>query len=963
MTKYFLLLFLLITNFLYSQENKYHINAEFNIQEKSVNIQQSLKFYNNSGIALNNILINDWANSYSNANSPLGKRLSEEFSLSFQRSTKNQRGRTIINSISDFDNKKLNFKRLQSNIDVIKIHLKETLNAGESINLNFNYQIIIPESDFTKYGINQEKDINIRDWFLTVCKFVNGNWLIESNLDLNDLSIEPSEFKFKISYPLDYVLISDLPQLTKYKTNLNNVFESKKEVRMNTTILMQKKSLFKEYKIGDNIVITDLDNYIVKEDSIINKFLNYVDNKLGDKLMLNKLRGKNINIDSIINKTFNYVESKLGNYPFKKIILSKHNQSRNPIYGLNNIPKVINPFDESFLFEFNLLKLILNSYLSETLSIHKRKNYWENEGIITYLLIDYIENNYPNLKLIGKYSELAILKNRIFSKYKFNEQYRLFENIISSRNINQPVLTDLDLLTRVNQKIINPYKTGLGFQMLSQYIGSESVDFAIKEYVSLNTLNNISYVSFQDVFNLKTNVNSKWFFRDYLNSKSKGDYSIIKISSNKLLSTYKISKSKKISDFPLKLSFTRDDNVIDEKWLMFKNKDTLVSFNYRPNTFIEINKDKFVSEISYKNNIASFDKFKKPIKFVLFNDFDNPKKNQVYYMPLINYNLYDGLMPGLRLSNATPVFKPFTYRVSPYFSSKQNKVLGKLNFKYVKYHTNKKLFSTQYFIGASTFHYKDDLSYTTLFPSLTLTFREKDLRSNRRQFINIRYVSVYREENNNQKENPNYNILNAKYIFSNTTGEKGFTFNTNLQFSKNFIKNSFTLNFRKYYKNNRQYNLRLFLGKFLYNSTVDDYYSFSIYRSRDYMYNYNLLGRSESTGFFSQQYIGSEGALKSKVKHPYANDMLLSFNAGFTLWQWVEAYYDFASVKNKNIKTKFVYDSGIRLNLLTDYFELYFPFYSSLGNELSQSNYLEKIRFKISLDPSTVSGLISRRWF
>ena len=79
----------------------------------------------------------------------------------------------------------------------------------------------------------------------------------------------------------------------------------------------------------------------------------------------------------------------------------------------------------------------------------------------------------------------------------------------------------------VNQKIINPYKTGLGFQMLSQYLGNESVDLSIKEYVRLNSLNNINYVSFQQLFKLKNN-NSKWFFNDYLKSKSKGDYSIKK---------------------------------------------------------------------------------------------------------------------------------------------------------------------------------------------------------------------------------------------------------------------------------------------------------------------------------------------------------------------------------------------------------------------------------------------------
>ena len=40
-----------------------------------------------------------------------------------------------------------------------------------------------------------------------------------------------------------------------------------------------------------------------------------------------------------------------------------------------------------------------------------------------------------------------------------------------------------------------------------------------------------------------------------------------------------------------------------------------------------------------------------------------------------------------------------------------------------------------------------------------------------------------------------------------------------------------------------------------------------------------------------------------------------------------------------------------------------FPIYSSLGNELNQYNYLSKIRFKISLDPDTLSGLFTRRWF
>ena len=52
-----------------------------------------------------------------------------------------------------------------------------------------------------------------------------------------------------------------------------------------------------------------------------------------------------------------------------------------------------------------------------------------------------------------------------------------------------------------------------------------------------------------------------------------------------------------------------------------------------------------------------------------------------------------------------------------------------------------------------------------------------------------------------------------------------------------------------------------------------------------------------------------------------------------------------------------------RLNILTDYFELFLPVYSSIGYELNQENYLSKVRFRISFDPKTLSGLISRRWF
>jgi hypothetical protein len=66
------------------------------------------------------------------------------------------------------------------------------------------------------------------------------------------------------------------------------------------------------------------------------------------------------------------------------------------------------------------------------------------------------------------------------------------------------------------------------------------------------------------------------------------------------------------------------------------------------------------------------------------------------------------------------------------------------------------------------------------------------------------------------------------------------------------------------FENNRQLNLRFYAGSFLYNKTASDFFSYAADRPTDYLFDYNYLGRSESTGLYSQQFILAEGGFKSK---------------------------------------------------------------------------------------------------
>ena len=90
---------------------------------------------------------------------------------------------------------------------------------------------------------------------------------------------------------------------------------------------------------------------------------------------------------------------------------------------------------------------------------------------------------------------------------------------------------------------------------------------------------------------------------------------------------------------------------------------------------------------------------------------------------------------------------------------------------------------------------------------------------------------------------------------------------------------------------------------------------------------------------------------------------MATINSSTTLWKYIEVYGDFGIVKNKLLNPEFVYDSGIRLNLVTDYFELYFPVYSNLGWEIGQPRYDQKIRIKFTVDPQALFGLFRRKWY
>jgi hypothetical protein len=74
-------------------------------------------------------------------------------------------------------------------------------------------------------------------------------------------------------------------------------------------------------------------------------------------------------------------------------------------------------------------------------------------------------------------------------------------------------------------------------------------------------------------------------------------------------------------------------------------------------------------------------------------------------------------------------------------------------------------------------------------------------------------------------------------------------------------------------------------------------------------------------------------------------------------------YADAGVYKNRLRNPQFIWDSGVKLKLVPDFLEIYFPLQSSLGFEPSFKDYANRIRFTLNLNFGSLFTHFRRGWF
>ncbi|KAF2515723.1 gluzincin family metallopeptidase [Flavobacterium foetidum] len=915
------------------------MEVSVNLELKTLNIRQDITFYNNSNDTLSSIVLNDWNNAFSDKNTPLAKRFSDEFYRGFHLAKATDRGNTTILSLTDASQTAFEWERTEKNPDFIVVRLNQKLLPNEKVDLHLTYIAKIPNEKFTHFGFDSN-GMKLKNWFLSPARYENHAFVKNNNFNLDDIANASSDYDIEIKIPNQYAITTDLNSVSKNLTNADyTVYSFTGKSRTDFSFFIEKQPHFKSYNNGLIEILTDLKN---KKTDEFQKAI-------------------------IISRVASFAENFIGKYPHEKITVSQVDYDRNPFYGLNQLPSFISPFSDDFIFEITFLKTYLSTYLKNSLKLDPRKDNWIYDGIQIYAMMQYIEEHHPDQKMLGRLSNMKLFKSYNITGLTFNEQYSYYYMLMARKNLDQPLGDPKNTLIKFNEQIASKYRAGLSLSYLDDYLNHDIVPKSVQQFFLLNTYEQTNRSDFEEILTKNSPKNIDWFFKTIIDSRDIIDYKFSGVSKTKETVSFSI-KNKTGIYAPIPVYGLKKNEVVFKEWIEPKKSDTVYHFDRKNADKIVLNYDNEVPEFNQRNNWKSLKSLvvtNRPIKFNFAKDLEDPFYNQILYIPTLTYNYYDGFTPGIRLHNKTILDKPFNFDINPAYSLKAATLSGSSAFSWSQYYRNSTLYNVRYSISQNYYHYAPDATYLRLNPMVQFRIREENFRDNRKQLFLLRQVIVNREESAYITDNskPNYSVFNVRYMNTKTELVDHFNLMTDVQFSSQFSKVSGEIEYRRLFENNRKLNLRFYAGTFLSNKTNSDYFSFGLDRPTDYLFDYNLLGRSESSGLFSQQYVIAEGGFKSEIAPRYANQWMTTLNASYALWNWIEVYGDVGFLKSKHLKADFAYDSGIRLNLVPDYFELYFPVYSNNGWEISQNKYNEKIRFVITFAPKTLVTLFTRKWF
>lgn len=930
------LLFLLLFVSISAQQDSVIISAKIT-ENNQISVNQEIIYYNTTNLPLEKIKLLNWISAYKNRDTPLLSRALQDRKNELYFAKSEDLGTTKNLQIKVEDQDWIDVSGTEENI---YLQLSNTLIPGKSVKIELQYLLKLPEKKFTGYGIGDQK-LALKYFFIVPDGFEDENLSPKYFQNIEENQSPGNYWKVNFDLPADYFVESNLERTQ------SNSFQGK----------LNKDPEFLISKQKSDQIITQIDGQNIEIDF---GYLLEPDEKQ--------------NLEFYLPLQLHFIKNKIGNLPHKIFITEKFRKDED-FTGIDDLKFWkfhYQLFTNSEKTDLNYFSILSKAIVQRSTIFEKSTDHWLMNGLKTYLEIEYLDRYYKDRKLLGDLPDqlnlfgLKPLKFFRLSKLELNERYGLAYQYILTQNLDQKINEPFENLSNFNASAISHFETGSLFSFIAEKMGRENFDDYVKEYLNKYSGKHIDQKVFLDDLTLASGYSSD-FLENFIQHKNRVNFKLKRYK--KIGTDFQVKVKKNTAQsIPFKLETEEKSGEKQTFWFDTDQSKETVEYNIPQSNAekIIINDGYIFPEKNFRDNYlytnGIFANTKK-IKLKVFKDIPNPEYNEIYVNPRLNFNAYDKVLFGLNFKNASLFERKFQYSLTPYFSSGTGQMAGSGGVSYSYQPANSFYRNLDVGVSASHFHYDYDLTYQKITAFVGINFA-KNPRSDIGRSLGFTYNHLKKDLDPNtiQTEYGKYNLWNLGYGYSDRTLIHERSCNANFQWMEDFQKISTEFAYRWEFAEDKKISMRFFGGYFISNTAKNDLFDYGISRVSNYAFSYGLLGQSATSGLFSQQLILAEGGFKSYLGTT-ANQWITSVNVDSHVWRWFNVYADAGAYKNKHQNAEFIWDTGVKVKVIPDFLEVYFPIQSSLGFEPSFKDYGQRIRFTLVLNFSAITNYFRRGWF
>ncbi|WP_258561916.1 aminopeptidase [Chryseobacterium chendengshani] len=921
-----------------AQKDSITISAKLSPDRKILEVSQEIIYHNHSEKPLDSIKLLNWAAAYNKRGTSLVYRKLEDRNNALHFAKPEDLGKILTLKI-DSDNNQTVSKNDASEENLFFV-LNQPLRAGESIKLQLQYKVQIPDKKFTGYGTS-ENSIALKYFFIVPDHFDPSNTSKRNYNDIEESVNFNTHWKINFDVPGNLFVEGNLPQ-----ANINS---------------------FKGYLDSDpEFIISQNEFPAIK----INTEDIHTEIKFGYAISPQEIQ----NLEFFLPLHLRFIKEKIGFVP-ERLFISDKFRAKEDFFGNNDISFwkfKFKLFTDAEKVDLDYFGIIAKKILDESIIADKQDHHWFKNGLKSYLESQYLKKFYGEAKLLGNLPETSLfgikpLKWFHASDVKLLDRYGLAYQYIMSQNLDQKIDEPFSALSNFNDMAISSFEMGSLFSFSADKMGEENFNDLVKKYIAENKDQQINPEEF--LKQLSEKDSSTDYLAQFLKHKNRVNFKLKKFKTKDDSLQIRIAKNTDDA-IPAKLQTQTKDGEIKSYWIETEKNERLKTVNLPAENIykITLNDDYIFPEANYRDNFlytkGLFSNSKK-IKFKLIKDIPNPEFNEIYLNPRIRFtNTYDKFLIGMNFKNQSLFDQKFLYSITPSFSTGTGKLTGSGSVAYSFLPAESVIRSLTFGVSGSYFHYDYDLAYQKASLYSNINFR-KDPRSTVSRGISFSYNYFQRDLNAKMiadRDYDQYNLWSLGYGYADNQmiHEKSFSIST--QAMQDFNKITAEAFYRWEFAPRQKLSLRLFAGYFARNETRNNTFDYGISRVSDYSFSYNLLGQSATGGILSQQFVLADGGFKSFIPGT-VNKWITSFNVDTSVWKIFHIYADAGIYKNKNNPTQFIWDSGVKVRLIPDFLEIYFPVQSSLGFEPGFKDYGKRIRYTLILNLSTIINAARRGWY